>query len=62
MKELSIKVKKKGVKGPGCFEYKNRVNLEDFKQLAIVFSDLEIHGANIEKAFIEFKKDKPWPF
>jgi len=45
-------------------EYKNRINFQDFKQLAIFFQDLELNGGKIEKAFQEFKKQKeqgfPW--
>ena len=62
MKVLVVKLKEKGNKGPGCFEYQNKINLEDFKQLATLFSDLELQGAKIEKAFVEFKKGKSWPF
>lgn len=48
----------------GSISYNNKVNLHDFKQIACVLSDLEVNGANIEKAFEEFKlqKEKGWPF
>lgn len=63
---LVVKVKEKGDRGPGCFQYKNDVNIEDWKQLALVFSDLEVHGANIKKAYEEFRDKKKeqveWPF
>jgi len=44
--------------------FKHKVSLTDWKQLAILFSDLEIHGAKIEKAYAEFRKLKKdtWPF
>jgi len=58
MKELAIKIKEKGVKSQGCFEYKNKISLADFKQLALIFSDFEKYGANIEKAFRKFIEDK----
>jgi len=58
MKELKIKIKEKGFKNQGCFEYKNKISLIDFQQLAIIFSDLEKYGANIEKAFRKFLENK----
>lgn len=61
---LVIKIKEKGSKGVGCIEYRNEISLNDFNQLALVLSDLSIHGANVEKAFLEYKKQKdeefPW--
>ena len=42
----------------GSCVYKNKFNFVDFKQLALLFSDLEIEGANIEKAVKEFRKQK----
>lgn len=61
---LVAKIKEKGSHGVGCVSYKNEVLVGDFKQLALFFNDIETFGANIEKAFIEFKKSKaegfPW--
>jgi len=62
-KTLVVKLKKG--KGQGCFMYKNEINAEDFRQIAIILSDLENNGLNIEKAVQEFKKKKekgefPW--
>ena len=61
---LIVKIKEKGSKGTGCIEYKNEILIGDFKKLALFLSDLENHGANILKAFNEFKEAKsegfPW--
>ena len=63
---LKVKLKEKGVKGPGSIQYKNTVDFKNPANLAIFFSDLELHGANIVKAFEKFKKEKvgvesfPW--
>ena len=56
MKVLSVKVlsSKKG----GYLEYKNKINFEDFKALALIFEDLSSHGGNIEKAYQEYKRKK----
>ena len=63
-KLLVIKIKEKGSSGIGCIEYRNEIPLEDFNQLALVLSDIEIYGGKIEKAFLEFKRQKeevfPW--
>jgi len=59
---LVVRIREQNVKGHGSYEYKNEINLNDFKQLAILFSDLEIYGGKIEKAFQEFSKEKKWPF
>ena len=44
--------------------YKNSINLEDFKQLALLFGDLITHGGNVNKAVVELKKQRerqfPW--
>jgi hypothetical protein len=61
MKILAVKIKEKGAKN---LEYNNKVNIEDFKQLALIFLDLESHGAKVERAFQEFREKKergfPW--
>lgn len=63
-KVLVVRIKEKGSRGSGCFEYKNEVNFDDFKKLALVLVDLDSYGGNIEKAFREFKRMKeegfPW--
>jgi len=45
-------------------EYKNSVDISNPKLLGLVFSDLEVHGANINKAFEFFKREReqgfPW--
>jgi hypothetical protein len=59
-KILSVKVQNN--KGNEC-EFKSKINLGDFNQLALLFNDLECFGANIEKAVSKFKRDKvsfPW--
>jgi len=59
--ELSVKIKEKRSKE---FEYKNKINLLDFKQLALILTDIETYGGNVVKAFEEFSKRKgkefPW--
>lgn len=63
---LTVKLKEKGSNGPGSVRYKNTIDLGNPSNLAILFSDLELHGANIVKAFEKFKKEKnnvgvfPW--
>ena len=63
---LIVKLKERGSNGPGSIKYKNTVNFKNPANLAILFSDLELHGANIPKAFERFKKEKmmvqsfPW--
>ena len=64
MKILNAKIKEKGVKGPESYEYKNEIIFCDYKRLALFFFDLNTYGANIEKAFEEYKRLKqdqfPW--
>ena len=55
-KVLVIRLKEEGSSGQGCFSYKNEIPLADFKQLAIILSDLSDNGGKIEKAFLEFKR------
>lgn len=44
--------------------YKNIINSEDYKIVAIILSDLQSNGVNIEKAYKEFSKQNekkfPW--
>lgn len=63
VKMLVVKIKEKGSKGPGCYQYKNEIVISDPHQLSILLFDLANMGAKIEKAFEEYnqKKDK-WPF
>lgn len=37
-------------------EYKNEVNAEDFKQIALILLDLDSNGLRIDKAIQEFRK------
>lgn len=65
MRELVIKIREIGYKGQDSFEYKNKIILSDFQMLALILSDLEKYGANIEKAFrkfIENKESNKFPF
>lgn len=55
---LTIKLKEKGMNGPGSIHYKNTLDFKNPSALALLFSDLELHGANIGKAYERFKKDK----
>lgn len=57
-KVLIVRVKEGGAKGRGCYEYKNEINGEDFKQIAVVFLDLDSYGLKIDKAIQEYKKLK----
>lgn len=63
---LTVKLKEKGVNGPGSVHYKNTIDFKNPTNLAIFFSDLELYGANIPKAFEKYKKEKldvrsfPW--
>ena len=63
---LMVKLKKKGSNGPGSIHYKNTIDFKNPANLALLFSDLELHGANIVKAYDKFKKERmdvrsfPW--
>ncbi len=63
---LTVKLKEKGVNGPGSVKYKNSIDYKNPSNLALLFSDLELHGAPIVKAFEKFKKERgdvrsfPW--
>ena len=64
---LSVKVKSEKIRkrgGGGHLEYENKIHIGDPSQVASLFGDLEIYGANIEKSFKKFKKQKekgfPW--
>ncbi len=65
-KVLTVKLKEKGANGPGSISYKNVVDFKNPAHLALLFSDLELHGANIAKAYDKYKKDRenvrsfPW--
>jgi len=51
-------------KGKGTTSYSNKIALKDWKQLALLLSDLEIQGAKIDLAFAEYRRIKKdtWPF
>lgn len=55
---LTVKLKERGVNGPGSVRYKSIVDIKNPARLALLFSDLELHGANIVKAYDKFKKDR----
>lgn len=61
---LVVKIKEKDSKRQGCIEYKNEIELENFKKLALFLMDLETYGGRVEKAFQEFQKKRaegfPW--
>ncbi len=63
---LVVKLKEKGFNGPGCIKFKTIVDIKNSSNLALLFSDLELHGANIPKAYEKFSKEKsqvrtfPW--
>jgi len=62
MTKLLVRIKKEGQKGVGSFSYKNETYLDDFKLMALLFSDFELYGANIEKIYREWKKRKQEEF
>ena len=41
---------------PGSHKYDNQVNADNFKEVALVLSDLANHGVPIKKAIIEYFK------
>ena len=61
-----VKLKEKGSNGPGSIKYKNSVDFKNPSNLALLFSDLALHGANIVKAYEKYKKENesmksfPW--
>jgi hypothetical protein len=55
-KVLTVKIKE-NFRGSNA-QYRNKVNFEDFKQLALFFSDLESYGGNIVKAFREYLRQR----
>ena len=55
---LTVKLKEKGVNGPGSIRYKNKVDIANPANLALLFSDLELHGANIIKAYDRYNKER----
>ena len=55
---LVVKLKEKGFKGPGCVKYKTTIDFKNPTTLAMLFSDLELHGANISKAYEKFNKER----
>lgn len=64
-KVLVVRLKEGSSRGPGCYEYKNDVNGEDFRQVALILLDLESQGIPMNKAILEFRRLKEkgsWPF
>lgn len=61
---LEVRKRIKGVKGRTAYMYKNDVDGEDFRQVALILLDLEREGVPIEKAIKEYKRIKsgefPW--
>jgi len=55
---LTVKLKEKGINGAGSVRYKNTVDFKNPTNLAILFSDLELHGANIVKAYDKYRKER----
>jgi len=43
---------------PGCHKYDNSVNSDNYKEVALIFTDLSNYGVPIEKSFKEFLKIK----
>ena len=57
-KEVIVRIREHGFKGHGSFEYKNKINLNDSKQLALLLLDFERYGADIEKSLKAFRNEK----
>jgi len=58
-KQLIIRVREKGIRGDGGYEYKNEVNLSDPNMLSLVLNDLiQMYNAPIEKAMKLMKNNK----
>ena len=55
---LTVKLKEKGNNGPGSVRYKSTIDIKNPAYLALLFSDLELHGANIPKAYDKYKKER----
>ena len=55
-KILLVKIKEQSHSGQGSLEYKNDIDISDFRKLALFLFDLNNIGANIEKAFREFQR------
>ena len=53
------RIKEKGAKGDGCYEYKNEINIKDINSIVALFQDLvAMYGAPIEKAIKLLGKTK----
>lgn len=52
-KVLIVRLKESGSR---TLEYKNEVNAEDFRQIALILLDLDSNGLKIDKALQEFRK------
>ena len=61
MEALIVRVKSENSR---TLKYKNKVNAEDFKQVALILFDLSNNGISMDKAIEEYKKLKgsefPW--
>jgi len=56
--KMTIKVRKRIKKGYTPNDYLQVINPQDFKSLSLLFEDLDLLGAPVEKAFREFKDKK----
>lgn len=65
-KVLVVKIKEREHRGSGCYQFRNQINMDDYKQVATFLLDLETYGANVEKAIAEFKRlklsEKEFPY
>ena len=61
MARLKVSLKSDN-KGAGNHSYFNEVNANNFKEIALVLSDLKSHSVPIDRAFKELKDSKrsPW--
>jgi len=56
--KMTIKVRRHIKKGYAPNDYLQVINPQDFRSLSLLFEDLELLGAPVEKAFREFKDKK----
>jgi len=55
-KVLAVKISERGVQSKGKYQYRNDVDGDNYKQVALVLFDLYTFGIPIAKAILEFQK------
>ena len=56
--KMTIKVRKRVKNGYSPNDYLQVINPNDFRSLSLLFEDLDLLGAPVEKAFREYKDKK----